>query len=432
MKRVIDFLVYLTLMLASGAIIQLVKDGGARDQGFNALIEYSGWLNFLPVLWQVSIVLVVGFVVVKTKWRYVRLDRMWGAIIALCFLSALWATYSKIAFNAAIVICLAYILVNLHINILGWQHAILVLHKFFVSTLILSLLAIFLLPSYGISVGDHAGKWQGVFAHKNALGNFASFTFVFYMWWIGVKFTRVKIFAIGLAALLVVGSGSSTALANMLICAALFGLFQFPVIRKLIFKFRYVIVALLAIIVVYTVIMSMSGNDTALMDKDTSFSNRNLIWMYFLQQIENAPWLGQGIGQFGAMLAGDERDFLSSVGFVVGSAHNGFIESWYALGGVGLALILAAIVQTLSMKSDGHAFRLAIYFIFFLVVSNMFESQLLGFNAYFIFLMYVTSITRAMSAEQDQLRFKQGVSKNKLASGRVLQALLPSKAMEKK
>lgn len=401
MKRVLDILVYLMLVLSSGAVVQLVKDGGARDQGFYSLIEYSGWLNFLPVFWQIAVVSLFGFVVSKTKWRHVKLDFVWGVVIALCFISVFWAIYFKVALNAAIVISLALMLVNVHVNLSGWQHVIAVLHKYFFTILMASIVTILLLPSYGVSIGDHVGKWQGVFAHKNGLGNFSSLAFVFYMWWISVGFSKVKVFAIGLSVVLIVGSGSSTALGNLLVCTALFVLFQFLVLRKLIFRFRYLIVLVLAIFVVYTITISMSGNDTAIMDKDTSFSNRNLIWMYFLQQIDSAPWFGHGIGQFGAMIAGDERDFLSSVGFVVGSAHNGFLESWYALGVVGLVFILVAIVRMLNIKSDGHAFRLVFFFIFFLVISNMFESQLLGFNAYFIFLMYVAGITRAMSAERD-------------------------------
>lgn len=427
MQKIVDFLVYLMLILASGAVIQLLQEGGARDQGFDNLVVYDGWLNLLPVLWQVVAVLFIGLMFIRSKWRDFHFNGVWAALITLSLLSLLWSAFPKHSFHTSVAIFLSYFIVSAQVEMQGWKGAIQVLHKFFMAILVLSIAAVFILPSYGVSVGEHAGKWQGVFTHKNALGNFASLSAMFYMWKLSVARTKLDFYGIGLSVTLILGSGSSTALANLFIFSTLFVLFQFSIYRKIIFNFRYVIFTALVLIVAYFMAMSISGETVALMDKDTSFTGRNLIWGYFLQRIEDAPWFGHGLGQFGAIAAGDDQDLLSSVGFVMGSAHNGFIESLYALGIVGGTLVLIVLVRLLSLKNEGGAFKLAFVFVFFIVVLNMFESELVGFNLYFIFLMYVVGITRSMTLELLNVPSRKVVSRIKVHRSGRLSAGTPKK-----
>src|SRR6185369_5757474 len=384
---------------SSGAIIQPIKDGGARIQGFYDAVEYSGPLNYLPIFWQVSVAMLIYLVFCKEKSLYFHFDFVWGGLFAMCFASALWASYSKVAFSLSVLLLLSYSLVNLHVVICGWQKVLESLHWFFICILMLSLVTVFLLPSYGISVGEHAGKWQGVFDHKNGLGNFAALIYVFYICWLTIERSIVKIVGIMLSLLLVIGSGSSTALINLSICTLLYGLLRMPLTKRLLFAKRFIIVGALGLIVISTMAISLDSSGFAIIDKDTSFSNRNLIWALFLKEIESAPWVGHGLSQFSAGLSVNERDILSNVGFVVGTAHNGFLECWHAIGVVGLALSLAAIVQLLRFKIDGHPSELAFLFLFYFVILNTFESRLIGFNFYFIVLMYVASLTKAMSQQ---------------------------------
>lgn len=397
MRRLLAILSVLMMVLASGAVIQLLKDGGARNQGFYDMVEYSGSLNYLPLLWQILVVLVLVFVFIKSKWRYIQFDYLWLGIFTLGCLSVLWAAFPKITFTSSVALLISYLFVNLHVAICGWKNVLVLFHKYFFGVLILSLSAILFLPSYGVSIGEHAGLWQGVFAHKNSLGNFSAMIYLFYLWRFSIERTQLALVGMALSLVLVIGSECSTALINVVVSTMIFGLLQFSFSRKLLFRCRYGIVCTIALVITYVMSASLSGDVFFIFDKDSSFSSRDVIWAYFLRGIESALWLGHGIGQFGALLAGDERDFLSNVGFVVGSAHNGFLESLYALGIVGLGLIVVVCVRLLYLMNDGPGFVLAFLFLCNLLILNMFESMLLGFNFYFIMIMYVTALTQAMS-----------------------------------
>lgn len=401
MSRIIDYLVFIMIVLSTGAIIQLIMDGGARNQGLDSITPYTGPLNYLPVFWQIAVVSVVSLVLVTAKRRYFSYEFTWLALLALSLASGLWAVYAKVSFNSAILMLLAYLLVNLHVELCGWQRVLDYLNKVSIFFLLLSVAAVFLLPSYGIAVGDHAGKWQGVFVHKNTLGNFAAMTFLFYLWYLTIRKSRWAIAGIGFSVLLVIGSECTTGLINIVISTVLFGLLRFSFTRKILLTWRYAIVASLIVACTFMLYISLGDSQFAIGDKDLSFSNRNLIWAYILLQFQDAPWFGHGLEQIGAAVVANDANFRSHVGFVVGTAHNGFFELLHALGLVGLILIVTMLIRQLRFKSDGPDFDFVFLYLLFFVLLNMFESKLLGFNIFFIMLMYVQQLAKAMSTQRN-------------------------------
>lgn len=400
MRSVIDSLVYLMIILSSGAIIQLLRDGGARDQGM--IIEYSGPLDYLPVFWKILAIFTISFVFFKTKNRYFQLDWLWMGIILLCFTSAIWASYPAAVFTSSFMLLLAYLLVNLHVYLFGHQRVLETLNRVFITILGLSLLAVFLLPSYGISVDGHNGKWQGVFVHKNSLGNFSALMFVFYIWWYSIKPQPIKLGGAVLSIILVFGSGSSTSLAVIGVSIFLFGLLRLEYIKKFLFTSRNLFLFFIVALVILAMYTALSGNEFELQDKSSSFSDRNLVWMFFLQEINIAPWLGHGLDQFAVVSSLDESYVVWGVGFFVGTAHNGYLESLYALGTVGFGLIFIVIWKLLYRTNNGPEFDLALLFITSFAIINTMESHLLGFNVYFIMLMYISTLCKP-----EPIKFKQ-------------------------
>lgn len=403
MRKVIGVLVFLMILMSSGAILQLVMDGGASNQGLDSALSslaYAGWLNYLPIFWKVGVVFVIGVVLLVYKGRYLNFEFTWLALLILCFASALWAEYSKVSLNSSIMILLSYLLVNLHVGMCGWKKSINTLSNIFVFILLFSFVFIFLLPGYGVAVGDHAGKWQGVFAHKNSLGSFAAMTFIFYLWFLSAKRWKLAIVGLSLSTLLVIGSGSTTGLMNVVLSTFLFALQYFSLTRRQLFSWRYFIVSMLILTCSFLIYFSLESKQFSIGDKDSTFSDRNLIWAYILLQFQNSPWFGHGLGQIGAAVVSNDADFLSHVGFVVGTAHNGFIEGLHALGLVGLVLILIVATRLLRLKNDKSEFNFIFLYLLFFTVLNMFESKLLGFNVFFIILMYVSKLAAAVSLQR--------------------------------
>ncbi len=65
MRQIIQTLSFMMIVLSSGAFIQQIKDGGARAQGFENIARYDGFLNIIPVIWVVA-VLIITLILMKS------------------------------------------------------------------------------------------------------------------------------------------------------------------------------------------------------------------------------------------------------------------------------------------------------------------------------------------------------------------------------
>ena len=403
MRRFLDFLAFILIVLSSGAIFLLMKAGGANNQGI-ADATTSDPFNFIPIFWKIAVVLTFSFIFLTTKFRYFSFDLRWLALITLGLASTFWAEFLKPGIDSALLLALSYTFVNLHVRLCGWHRVLDVLSTVFLFFLFLSVAAIFLLPSYGISVGDHEGKWQGIFTHKNMLGNFTSMNYLFFLWYSTIKNSKLTKVGILLSVLLTIGSDCTTGLCNIVISTLLFIQFRISLTRELLFKNRHAILALLLMVCVFIFYISLDDNQINIGEKDTTFSDRNRIWEYLISQIQTAPWFGHGMGQIGAKILDNEEEFQSNVGFVVGTAHNGFLETTHELGLVGLTMILIILIWPLRLSYNGPEFEFYFLYLWFFVILNMFESRVLGFNIFFITLMYVIKLTQSMTIKRS---FKQ-------------------------
>ncbi|MGH9878997.1 MAG: O-antigen ligase family protein, partial [Nitrososphaerales archaeon] len=135
----------------------------------------------------------------------------------------------------------------------------------------------------------------------------------------------------------------------------------------------------------------------SIFEKDSSFSNRNLIWIYILAKVAASPWIGYGLDQLAALTNKNNAEFFNNVGFLVNSAHNGFLETAFSLGFLGLVLTLWVLVSQLTNKSVGAGFGLLFGYVVSFILINTFESKLISFNFYLIGLMYVIAVAGAMA-----------------------------------
>ncbi|NOT14949.1 MAG: hypothetical protein HOP21_05100, partial [Methylotenera sp.] len=339
MRRLIEFLVFIMLLTSSRAIFRLILDGGAVDQ--TAHLEESGSNTFLGYMflgWKLIILLIFTFLLLTKRLGKLKFGTQWGFLIILCFLSMAWAKYPDPVRVSSFMILCSYLLVLLHFEICGWLRAMRFIKNVFLLISILSIAFALLLPSYGISVGEeHQGKWQGVFAHKNELGLFASLAYVFFLSWHRFEKSLSTKVGIIVSAMLILGCVSTTAYSCLAIVSLLFLFLQLSSTRKIIFSWRYMLLVLVLLGCIYAIYASINSSILiSIGEKDSSFSNRNLIWAYLLTQSYNAIWLGHGLEQISASVMTDNSSFQESVGFVVGTAHNGFVDAIHALGLVGL------------------------------------------------------------------------------------------------
>lgn len=386
------------IVLSSGAFIQLVKDGGARDQGLENTLTYSGPLNALPLIWTAGALFIITILFLTKKLKRINFSWSLISLIAFCFASVAWADFPKVSFRVALFIATAYLLISTQIALYGWQATLRFLWVTFFIILGCSLIAILIIPSYGIAVGfEHAGKWQGVFDHKNGLGNFAAISFLIFVWQYQQQKSKAALMAALLSIVLVIGSQSGTALANIAVVILVSALLSFKFTEKIAYRLRYVIIIFLITMSFFAVFIAIGVEEFSIFEKDSSFTGRNMIWIYILAKVAESPWIGYGLDQLAALTNKNTAEFFTNVGFLVSSSHNGFLETAFSLGSIGLILTLWVFMSQLSNKRGSAGFTLLFSYLISFVVVNTFEARMISFNIYFIGLMYVMAIADVMA-----------------------------------
>ncbi|MCY1296903.1 hypothetical protein D9M68_630570 [compost metagenome] len=145
------------------------------------------------------------------------------------------------------------------------------------------------------------------------------------------------------------------------------------------------------------VYISISGQGTAILNKDTTFSSRNLIWAFVLSKIYENPF-GHGISQFNSYFGGNETSFLHNVGFTVAHAHNGFIEVLYALGLVGVLASVKLLYGSVRESLEKSNFKLNLTIITSIIVINTFESRFISFDFGFLVLCIIICLNKKFIA----------------------------------
>lgn len=398
MRRVIEVLAFMLIALCSGAFFDLIRDGGARDEGKENISAYSGPINALPSICLACVVFIVTILFISGKLRRIKFAWPWIALISFCFASILWSDIPRVSFRAALFIAVTYILINVQITLYGWEKTVRFLCLTFFIILICSFATILLFPSYGVAVGTHEGKWQGIFTHKNNLGNFAAISFVVFYWKYQQEKSKLSLMAAFFALFLVVGSQSGTAVFSVAAVIFICALLNFKFTGRIVHKLRYAIVIFLIILSFFAVFVAITFEQFSIFEKDSSFSNRNLIWVYIIAKITASPWIGYGLDQLGALTDKNSAEFFTNVGFIAGSAHNGFLETMFSLGLIGMVLMLWVFMSQLTKKNSGFGFYFLFSYLILYIVMNTFESRMIGFNVYFVVLMYVMAIAGAMAS----------------------------------
>lgn len=385
-------------ILSFGAYVGLIKDGGARDQGLDNAIPYNGPLNALPVVWGAVTLAVVFFVWIVCRFKI----RPHWTLVSLCGLSicsTLWAEVPKASLGAILLLIAAYLLLATHVKLAGWDGTIRAAIKVFLIFELSSFIYVFLIPHYGVAVGEHLGKWQGIFTHKNSLGSFSALAFSISLWyWLTAK-SKLAALSACLAAVLTIGSQSTTAMGIVAVLLVVNSVCSFRIIRTFVFRYRLLILLALLLLSAFAVyaaiVLGMDSPD----EKYATFSNRNVIWLYIFAKVASSPIWGYGLDQLSVTNSLDGSDFASQVGFLVASAHNGFMETLYSLGLCGEVIVFLMIAVFVKNLKNNKTFTLFFGYVFIFIIENTFESRLVSFNSHFVVFLYLFEISAVMNGE---------------------------------
>lgn len=396
-RCLLTFFLKLTLfvfLLSSLGVLELFKDGGARYQGVTQT-TYDGWLtNINDIYLMLMLLCFFMALVVQKRWVISFLSNKCISLIFLYpLLLSLYLFFRGFDFSIdilkiSILFCSSMVFSCLLVFFLKEEEFFLFLHKLFFVLLVVSCFLILFIPSYGIQIDDRAA-WQGVFSHKNHLGVFCVLAAIFY----GLKDKSMRLPYINyiIAAILVFGSKSYTSI--LCFCFVSF-LYALPSCGKyILYKYRYRFVFLFLLLSFLLVYISIFSSDIKFLDKDLSFSSRNLIWLYAFHQLGEINVFGRGLNYTLYENSFDVTPFYNATGQALASFHNGFISSVYELGVFGFILFYLLFLPLKKVK-NGSVKYLYPFFLYSLsyTVINTFESIGIGFNFYFFLLIYFSLV----------------------------------------
>lgn len=391
---------FLMILLSSGAVIRLIKDGGAREEGLINAVDYSGPLDRLPILWGAIALLLAFYYLAQRKFR-IRLPSTLMAVIALGLVSSVWATNPKAALGAALLLLATALLTFTQVQLAGTNATFRFLLNSSLLIHIASLIFIFAIPTYGIGVGSHQGKWQGVFSHKNILGSFCVLTLCIISWPTTDISSRIKrLIVLSLSIILLIGSKSSTAALSSILVALLNIAIRRKQLKLFFFNHKIKILSASFALTIALIYLTTSSNLGSAADDYSSMVSRISVWAYTVAQILQAPFLGYGLDQMSIINADPNSDFLSVVGFLVGSAHNGFLETAYSIGLFGLALFIFLLFKLMKNQRPDNNFLVTLPFVLAFSLENALESTMLSFNIYFVVLCYLLNINTSFQKQR--------------------------------
>src|SRR4028118_1138251 len=218
-----------SLLHYSGGPLFVILSGGANEgeQGEGGTSTDSSLILLLFfVIYLVTLFLLI------LRWRKVLYvlskDRFIWVLMALTVASMLWSTNPAKTINRSIAL-IGTTLFGLYLasrysmkqqlQMLGWTYGI---------AIVLSFAFAVALPKYGIMGGVHAGKWRGIYNHKNTLGKvIVPGVIVFLLLALGSQKRRRLLWCgFGLALLLLFLSTSKTSLTNLLTLFVALAAFQ--------------------------------------------------------------------------------------------------------------------------------------------------------------------------------------------------------------
>lgn len=381
-------MVFMTLIAAGS--FELLKDGGATSEVFQESVrEYSGVLSLVVPVWLLLgyLTCVVGVIGRWHRFKISKHELLWVVYILVSVLSLAWVLDLYFALRSLLICFLCIFLAFVSSRYLSADELIKFIARLTLFVLVLSVLVAVFIPSYGVSIGEHEGKWQGIFRHKNALGNFAAMSFCIFL---SILYRRIDFLALSgvlLSLIVTIKTQSFTAVAVILSGVIFFSFFLFRLRWRSSYVLGGLAGVLLCIICISLVWLSIEGLAVDVFGKDTTFSNRNIIWRHYFQQAAETPLWGRGFDQLVIYAKEYYSEYRQAMGFIVGAAHNGFIELYFNQGVIGFFVFLCLILNFIGMSYSPvrWLFVLGGLFLVSFIVTNTFESRLIGLNVHFVY-----------------------------------------------
>jgi exopolysaccharide production protein ExoQ len=354
--------------------------------------------------------LLMGGLVSIAAWRdpqvllpyFTRLSLLF-VFLAYCIFSAAWATHPDISIRrSALLLISVYCLLGSITYCRSTGTVMRTIYAAFALALVCNLASLPLPFSF-----DFRGLFRGVSGDKNFLGVIALlglFTGVALRGQLTSRWAKSLnlLYLAGWIAILPL-TGAKTAI-SLTVAAPVVALALLIAIRGL--RISFLAVAILALMTLFSAFSALTEwvgiepvSLLSLVVSDVSFTGRDVIWQFIIDEWWTRPLLGFGYGSFWGV--GFESPNLSaSHDFIrlLTQGHNGYLDILLTLGGLGMLIFASFLGQAIAVLNTAYATRaahriLATATLVFVVLQNLTESSFArGVSAPWMFLLVVLFI----------------------------------------
>lgn len=269
-----------------------------------------------------------------------------------------------------------------------------------------SLVMVFAFPTIGVHQQDNAGLWRGLWYEKNQMGivMVAGATAAAACLAAGSDRWKAPALTLVLTTVLVLATQSKTSLLCLIIglglVAALWTMRRGGPVFTVVCVWLGIVVAGIGVYVFLTEPESV----LAALGKDPSLTGRTHIWDSLMRRVGERPWTGYGYSAFWGKDSIPAAFVRQETGWLVPSAHNGWIDLLVQLGwpgalAVGGLFVTALVVTLVRLGSAGmrEGYWAIAYLGVFLLLS-LSESVLLS-HASLPWTLFLAILARALSPQ---------------------------------
>jgi len=402
------------LMLTSMGVIMGLTTPGMADTDLGVVSSSVHLPIVLTTIAVYALVLSPLLTQPKTMLQAVRPLAWFVPLLVYCVLSGLWSSHPSLSFRRSLFL----LLTTLIGVVLGWKYTYRDLARMWglASAIHLGLVAVFMViaPNMVYSFeGGHA--LRGLTTHKNVFGLETGLAFLVFAF---VPFRRLSLLRwplMALAGTMLLLSRSAGSLVSTVAALA---------VVPLLFPMRYrgaqrialsLVTGTLGAVAAVLLVTNLQLLPQ-LLSKNATLTGRTDLWALVQEAIAQRPLLGYGFDSFWTGLEGDSLTIIRSVGWLVPTAHNGYLDLLLGIGYVGALLFVPLVLQYGSRalqsvaRERGSERYLPAAFLVFWLVYNLNESALLTRSGLPFLLFTASSIAIAKARPARSVRRAAAVS----------------------
>ena len=329
--------------------------------------------------------LVLGGTERHRLWSFARQAWPMNVFLAIAAVSAIWSVDPSITLRRTTTLTIGVVFGYYAASAFSMPGIIRRIGVASIGLALSSALVALTLPQYGVmSGGELAGRWNGVFPHKQQLGQ-AMFLGVLALGWLTVHskgwYRTGCCAAIALCIGVLAMARSETSVVSVLAIPPMALAMRAAATSGVARLWAVYVMSILAIVMILALTVDLSSI-MEMFGRDATLTGRAPLWGLLLEIVAEQPFTGYGYGAFWLAHNPLVIRVIAVSGWYVPEAHNGYIDVMLQVGVPGLILALAMLFGTIRAALAAMAERVdwasfAGIFVIIATVSNLVETMVL-------------------------------------------------------